>query len=109
MKKIYENIFIYGTIVSYILYFIILFNVYDRDDINLQSHLDNLKFFLKIFVCTFLIIRFNPLTKQSFTEFDRNIVFSSAFFLLSTTTITDFVIYRDYISYYLKSIYNYII
>ena len=108
MNKIYEQLFFYGTAFSYILYFVLVFNLYD-DSKYIQTHLDNLKFFLKIFVCLFLIIRFNPYSNKEFTKFDRNIVFTSAFFLLSTTTITDFIIYRDYIVQNVKNIYNYIL
>jgi hypothetical protein len=35
------------------------------------------------------MVRFNPYSHEKFTEFDKNIVFSSSFFLLSTTAITD--------------------
>lgn len=44
---------------------------------------------LKYFVILFLMIRFNPYSHEKFTEFDKKIVFSSSFFLLSTTAITD--------------------
>ena len=54
---------------------------------------------LKYFVILFLMIRFNPYSHEKFTEFDKKIVFSSSFFLLSTTSITDFLL-----SYFNKNI-----
>ncbi len=54
---------------------------------------------LKYFVILFLMIRFNPYSHEKFTEFDKKIVFSSSFFLLSTTAITDFLL-----SYFNKNV-----
>lgn len=47
---------------------------------------------LKYFVILFLMVRFNPYSHEKFTEFDKKIVFSSSFFLLSTTAVTDFLL-----------------
>jgi hypothetical protein len=38
------------------------------------------------------MIRFNPYSHEKFTEFDKNIVFSASFFLLSTMAVTDTVL-----------------
>lgn len=49
---------------------------------------------LKYFIIVFLLVRFNPWTRQKsepFTAFDRSIVFSAAFFLLATTAMTTLV------------------
>ena len=54
---------------------------------------------LKYFVILFLMIRFNPYSHEKFTDFDKKIVFSSSFFLLSTTAITDFLL-----SYFNKNV-----
>jgi hypothetical protein len=54
---------------------------------------------MKYFVILFLMIRFNPYSHEKFTEFDKKIVFSSSFFLLSTTAITDFLL-----SYFNKNV-----
>ena len=46
---------------------------------------------LKYYVCFFLIIRFNPFTRSKgseFNDFDADVVFSSAIFLLLTTSFT---------------------
>lgn len=50
---------------------------------------------LKYFIIGFLLVRFNPWTRQKsepFTAFDRSIVFSAAFFLLASTAITSLVL-----------------
>ena len=56
-------------------------------------YLSTLNLVLKYFIIAFLMVRFNPWTRQeAFTAFDRTIVFSAAFFLLTTTAITSLVL-----------------
>jgi hypothetical protein len=81
----HQNLFLYGLYASYILYAVILFGVSTKAPAYLST-LDNA---LKIYICLFLLLRFNPFMKTTFTEFDRRVVFSSAFFLLTTTTLVD--------------------
>ena len=54
-----------------------------------------LNFVLKMFICLFLLIRFNPLTENRMNAFDKRVVFSASLFLLSTTTISEIVIHYD--------------
>ena len=84
----HKNIYKYTIYVSYLLYAIILMGLSHSAPQYLKT-LDN---FLKIYVSLFLIFKFNPLRKSKFTNFDRKIVFSSAIFLLTTTTITNIFI-----------------
>ena len=101
MKKIYENIFDYSIIIVYLLYFIIVYNLYSSHKISfgnnllsqekLKEYLDKIQIFLRLFVMSILLIRFNPLTKTSFTDFDRKLVFASSLFLLSTTGINEII------------------
>jgi len=46
---------------------------------------------MQVFVCTFLIYRFNPLRKQTHTlkPYDAKIIFSSALFLLLNTGLAE--------------------
>ena len=53
------------------------------------SHLDS---YVKIYVCLFLIIGFNPLRKIQFTDLDRRIAFSAGLYILTTTAITQILI-----------------
>jgi hypothetical protein len=55
-------------------------------------YLNKLSYYIKIYVCLFLIWRFNPLrTKYEFTDLDRNIAFSAGVFILSTTVLQKYV------------------
>jgi hypothetical protein len=83
---IHEHLFNIGLYLSYILYFIAYFQIGTYN----PKYLDNLQQYLKYYVTGFLLIRFNPFSKSNFTEFDRKIVFSSAVFLLTTTTFVNY-------------------
>lgn len=89
MTKLYENIFLYATYTSYLLYAIALFGLSSIA----PHYLDNLRNYLKIYVALVLIYLYNPVTykNKKFTDFDRRIVFSAGIFLLFTTTLTSFV------------------
>lgn len=73
---------------SYVLYAIVLFGISSIA----PGYLSSLNAVLKYFIIALLLARFNPWTKcNAFTEFDRSVVFSAAFFLLTTTAMTTFV------------------
>ena len=58
---------------------------------NAPQYLDDLQYYVKIYVSLFLIIRFNPFRKVRFTELDGRIAFSAGLFLLTTTAINTIV------------------
>jgi hypothetical protein len=59
---------------------------------NAPQYLDDLEYYVKIYVSLFLLIRFNPFQRIHFTELDSKIAFSAGFFLLATTAIEGFVL-----------------
>lgn len=87
MDKIYKNIFYYGINLSFILYIFVFFGFGGYA----PQYLEYLQFFLKIYISIILLVLFNPLTfkERTLDKFDRKIVFSSALFLLLSTTILD--------------------
>jgi hypothetical protein len=74
----------------YALYVLIVLNLAYFESVTL--YLPFIQSALKYFVILFLMIRFNPYSHEKFTEFDKNIVFSASFFLLSTMAVTDTVL-----------------
>jgi hypothetical protein len=84
---LHEKIYYYMLTLSYITYFIVIFNLSN----NYPSYLPVLNNMLKLYVIGFLIIRFNPIVNTKFTNFDKQIVFSSAIFLLLTTSFTTYL------------------
>jgi len=94
-KTIYYVI-LYG---SYVMYGLLLLAILGGlPNLNLSDkipeYLTVLQNSLKYYVCFFLIIRFNPFTRSKgseFNDFDADVVFSSAIFLLLTTSFTSIV------------------
>jgi len=102
ITKIQDTTFNYFIIITYITYFSLAIGILQTK----PEYLSILSFFVKIYVCFFLIIRFNPFRKVVFSELDRKIVFSSALFLI-TESINDILMrYYQEINEIKKYIYN---
>lgn len=70
--------YIYSIISIHIIYIIIFIGI-----INLNgNYLNEFNIFIQLFVCLFLILRFNPFRKPVFREHDAHVIFGSATFLL---------------------------
>tara|TARA_Y100000389_G_scaffold204645_1_gene258556 strand:+ start:6336 stop:6653 length:318 start_codon:yes stop_codon:yes gene_type:complete len=84
MKKIYQEIFIIGTNLTYVLYIFALFSISSYA----PKYLDMLKTFLKYYISILLIILFNPITgKKQFGDFERRIAYSAGIFLLLSSAL----------------------
>ena len=69
-------------IITYLLIFLYILGVSPTA----KSHLDIIDKYVRIYICLFLIYRFNPLRKNyDFTTLDRKIVFSAGSFMFATT------------------------
>ena len=54
--------------------------------------LERLDYYIRIYICLFLMWRFNPLrTHYDFTDLDRKIAFSAGFFILTTTALNQYL------------------
>lgn len=64
---------------------------------NAPQYLQYLDYHVRIYICLFLMWRFNPLrTHYEFTELDRKIAFSAGAFILTTTALNKYlIIFRD--------------
>jgi hypothetical protein len=86
------NIFIVGSWTLIILTSIGMFNEH-------PIIFDKIAFYMKIYICLFLIWRFNPIrhffvkTPITFTSLDRKIAFSAGLIILSTTLIKEYLFY----------------
>ena len=93
-----ERGFTIVIIITWILYIIIVLGISQ----NAPEYLDDLQYYVKIYISLFLIYRFNPFRRVEFTNLDTKIAFSAGVFLLATTAINNLlVVYLDKI----KSIY----
>lgn len=89
LNEFQERVFDIFIIVSYILIFASFFGFSS----SAPQYLDNLDYYIRIYICLFLLWRFNPFRKiDSFTNLDRKIVFSAGLFILTTTALNDYVL-----------------
>lgn len=80
------------TVISYLLILVSLLGISQ----NALKYLVTVTDYIKIYICLFLIWRFNPIrTKYEFTDLDRKIAFSAGMFILSTTTLNKYIIYIE--------------
>jgi hypothetical protein len=57
------------------------------------KYISELDYYVRIYICLFLIWRFNPLrTHYEFTELDRKIAFSAGAFILTTTALNKYLL-----------------
>lgn len=75
-------------IISYILIFITALGLSQ----NAPKLITILDYYIRIYICLFLIWRFNPFVKIKFTELDRKIGFSAGLFILTTTAMNKYLI-----------------
>ena len=85
-----EDVYYYLLYTFYVLYILVILNLSYFN--SMTKYLPAIQSALKYFVIIFLIVRFNPYSNAKITEFDKKIIFSSSFFLLSTTTFTDLLL-----------------
>jgi len=79
------NLFIY---ISYALLFISALGISQTA----PKYLDSMEYYVRIYICLFLMWRFNPLReKYEFTELDRKIAFSAGAFILTTTALNQYL------------------
>ena len=80
---IYDDIFTYFTYSWYLFFFVSKMGIWDKSTI----YLNEITFFYRLFISIVLLILFNPYRKINFTEIHRKIVFTSAFFLITSDTL----------------------
>ena len=79
-------------IVFIILYLLIVISALGFSN-DAQKYIEQLDYYIKIYVCLFLIWRFNPLRSHyEFTNLDAKIAFTAGFFILTTTALNTYII-----------------
>lgn len=85
IQEILFNIFIVVT------YFLIIISSFGISD-SAQKYLKLLDYYVRIYVCLFLIWRFNPFRSYyEFTNLDRKIAFSAGLLILTTTALNEYL------------------
>ena len=89
LEHIKKPVYIGMMVVLYILYIGIYFGLTFAS----TEYIAILSKMIRLFICVFLIIRFNPFKSQhALREFDETIIFASAILLLTDLGITQFVL-----------------
>ena len=66
--------------------YILLFLYFSGISNEAKTRLDNIDNYIRIYICLFLIYRFNPFRKKyQFTSLDRKIAFSAGLFIFTTS------------------------
>lgn len=80
------------TIFIYISYISIIVSALGLSETT-PKYLQSLDYYVRIYICLFLMWRFNPLrTYYEFTELDRKIAFSAGVFILTTTALNQYLV-----------------
>ena len=80
------NLFIYTS------YFLIIVSALGLSE-SAPKYLANLDYYVRIYICLFLMWRFNPFrTHYEFTDLDRKIAFSAGVFILTTTALNQYLV-----------------
>jgi len=84
-EKIFDGI----IVIIYILIFATFLGIFN----NAPSYLNDINYYFRIYICLFLIWRFNPLHKiDVFTNLDRKIAFNAGVFILTTTILNEYIV-----------------
>ena len=90
LHKFQERVFDFFILISYILIIISAFGLSQ----SAPKYLQTLDYYVRIYICLFLIWRFNPFrTYYEFTDLDRKIAFSAGAFILTTTALNQYLNY----------------
>ena len=87
LTKLQSQLFDLIIIITWSLYIIIVLGL----SANAPNYLDDLQYYVKIYVSLFLILRFNPFRHVKFTYLDAKIAFNAGIFLIMTTFIGSFI------------------
>jgi hypothetical protein len=83
IHRFQNNIYDIVVYITWILYIVIALGL----SANAPQYLDDLQYYIKLYISLFLIIRFNPLRRVRFTGLDAKIAFSAGVFLLGTMAV----------------------
>jgi hypothetical protein len=88
LYKFQENLFDIFIFFTYSIIFLSAFGLSILPD----NFLLNLDYYVRIYICLFLLFRFNPLRSNiKFTNLDRKITFSAGLIILTTTTLNKYI------------------
>jgi hypothetical protein len=89
LNNFQERIF---DFIIYLTYFLIILSFFGVSEYA-PKYLNELDYYVRIYICLFLMWRFNPFRSYyDFTNLDRKIAFSAGAFILTTTALNNYLI-----------------
>ena len=88
--KVQLYMFRFFVITSYLLIVFIFIGIQIPNKI--YNYYYTIDFYIRIYICIFLLWRFNPFQKIKFNELDRHIAFSAGLVILSTTILNNYLV-----------------
>jgi hypothetical protein len=89
LNNFQERIF---DFIIYLTYFLIILSFFGVSEYA-PKYLNELDYYVRIYICLFLMWRFNPFRYYyDFTNLDRKIAFSAGAFILTTTALNNYLI-----------------
>ena len=58
---------------------------------NAHKYVEVMDYYMRIYICLFLIWRFNPFSKHKFDELDKKIAFIAGVIILTTTALNQYL------------------
>lgn len=90
LQNLQERLFDFFILISYIL----IFASFLSSSKSASLYLELLDYYVRIYICLFLIWRFNPLRSNfEFTDLDRKIAFNAGLIILTTTYLNKYLNY----------------
>lgn len=90
-KELHQWQEFFFNFVIYISYFLIIISSLGLSE-TAPKYLQSLDYYVRVYICLFLIWRFNPLrSRYEFTDLDRKIAFSAGMFILTTTALNQYL------------------
>ena len=101
-KKLHDFQEMLFNISIYVTYFLIIISSLGLS-LSAPKYLQSLDYYVRIYICLFLIWRFNPLrSNYEFTDLDRKIAFSAGVFILTTTALNEYLVeFKKYIKQFI--------
>ena len=87
MQSIQYKLFTLFIILFYAFAIVSALGVYP----NAQSYVETMDYYMRIYICLFLIWRFNPFSNHRFDELDKKIAFIAGMLILSTTALNQYL------------------
>lgn len=87
VERVKKPLFMYSFLTVHVLYALLILGIVVVD----ATYMEHIHVALQVALCLFLIFRFNPLRSYVLKDYDGEIIFSSALFLLYNLGITEFL------------------